>query len=131
MMRLFTKCKDGGPESTVTAYVLFEIKRFASVLLLRFDGDSREAYHDHAFNALSWLLRGKLVETTLGIDAGITYYTPSASPIVTLRDRFHRVDSIGRSWVLSFRGPWSKTWHEIDLRRNTYTTLTNGRKVVS
>lgn len=135
-MKFLRKCKDGGPDSTVTAYVLFEIKWLASVMLLRFDGDSREAYHDHAFNAVSWLLpRGKLIERALTFMTQTTFdisnvYKPSWRPIITKRSTFHRVDSVGRSWALTFRGPWSKTWREYNPRAERYTTLTHGREPV-
>lgn len=128
-MKIFKRCKDGGPESTVTAYVLFEIKWLASVMLLRFDNGSRDAYHNHAFNAVSWLLRGELHESNLYSPS--RGYIPSIRPIVTKRSTFHKVSSLGRSWALTFRGPWSKTWREYDLYRGRYTTLTHGRKVVS
>lgn len=43
-MKLFQLVKDGGPESSVWAYVLCEFKSLFSVMILRFDGASREAY---------------------------------------------------------------------------------------
>jgi len=54
--------KDGGPDSTVTGYWLIESKKWFSIVLLKFEGKSREAFHTHAFNAISWLLKGKLIE---------------------------------------------------------------------
>ena len=42
-MRLFFYGKDGGQYSTVWGYWLIEIKSLFSVVLLRFEGDSREA----------------------------------------------------------------------------------------
>lgn len=124
--------KDGGPESTVRMYG-FEWKRGFSVLLLRFDGPSRFAYHEHAFNAVSWLLRGGLIERVFsGMDGTASFglnIEPNFRPIWTARDRFHKVDSIGTSWVLSLRGPWADTWREyipgVGMR-----TLTHGRGVL-
>ena len=127
-MKFFRKCKDGGPESNVTAYVLFEIKGLASVMLLRFDDGSREAYHDHAFNAVSWLLRGELREHVLDDACCPTTYKPSIRPIVTLRTTFHKVVSVGRSWALTFRGPWAPVWSEYNPRDGRFTDLTHGRK---
>jgi hypothetical protein len=57
-MKFLSKCKDGGPESPVTAYVLVEIKSLFSVMLLHFSG-TREAFHSHAFNALTGQRCGK------------------------------------------------------------------------
>lgn len=126
-MKFLEKGKDGGPESNVTGYWLIEVKWLFSVVLLRFDDGSREAYHDHAFNSVSWLLTGALDEHHK--DGRLQWYLPSWRPIRTPRETFHRVFSHGTSWVLSFRGPWLSTWHE--WFKGIHTTLTHGRKVVS
>lgn len=130
-MKLFHWCKDGGPESTVSGLFVVEIKELFSIVLLRFSNGSREAYHKHAFNSWSWLLKGNLVEH-LHPDyehGGQRIYRPSFSVITTLRDTFHKVYSIGTSWVISFRGPWSDTWEESV--NGKYKTLTHGRKEVA
>ncbi len=127
--------KDGGPESYVSGFFLIEIKRAFSIVLLRFDDGSREAFHSHAFDAVSWLLRGRLVERVLvtfrGGDPVVEDigYAPSARPIVTRRARFHQVFSIGESWVLSFRGPWAARWREYIPTSRRFITLTHGRQV--
>ena len=121
--------KDGGPESRVWGYFL-EIKRLFSVVLLRFEDGSREAYHSHAFNSLSWVLRGELEEHQIaGRQGWINHYTPSWRPVVTRRSTMHKVSSHGRSWVFSLRGPWSDTWREYVPGRG-FITLTHGRKEV-
>lgn len=102
--------KDGGQESRVWGYWLIELKQLFSIVLLRFEDGSREAYHSHAFNAISWVLRGKLVE--FHIDGRVEVHTPSLRPIITTRDTFHMVESRGRTWVFSLRGPWADTWRE-------------------
>jgi hypothetical protein len=128
-MLLFHKSKDGGPDSTVTGYWLIEWKAVFSVVLLKFDGESREAFHSHAFNAISWLIKGGLVEEFL--DGRIVKHNPSLKPICTPRNAFHKVNSVkGITWVLSFRGPWSKTWQEYLPDEDIFITLKNGRKLV-
>ena len=127
-MKLLCKVKDGGPDSTVTAYILIEIKCLFSIMLLRFDGPSRPVYHTHAFNGISWLLTGCLTETfSPVIDNVIKIYKPSFKPISTPRQPFHRVDSVGISWVLTFRGPWNRYWYEYDPVKHKTTSLTHGR----
>lgn len=132
-MKFFKKMKDGGAESTVTGYWLVEIKSLFSIVLLRFDGWSRDAFHNHAFNSLSWVLCGNLQETMY---AGyIKYHRASWLPFITRKEDFHKVDSIagdgkGTSWVLSIRGPWSKTWKEYLPNEGRERTLTHGRKEV-
>ena len=131
-MKLFEISKDGGAESSVWAYWLFEIKSLASVAILRFDGASRDAYHSHAFDCISWVLcGGGLLEDVLAPedDASLNVYEPSLRPVVTRRDTFHQVNSIGRTWVLTFRGPWADRWREWTVEHG-HQTLTHGRKIV-
>jgi len=127
-MKFFRIAKDGGPESTVTGYWLIEIKSLFSIVLLKFEGKSRDAYHEHAFDCVSWLLKGKLVEEFYYVWLKTRIHLPSLKPIVTRRDDYHKVDSVGTSWVLSFRGPWRNTWNEYT--NEGERTLTHGRKVV-
>lgn len=128
-MKFLSSSKDGGPESTVTAYWLFEIKWLCSIALLRFDQGSRDVFHNHAFNSISWLLSGQLREVFVG--TGARNYLPSIFPIFTYRNTMHKVFGVSpRSWVLTFRGPWSRRWNEYHPNQET-TTLTHGRQEVA
>jgi hypothetical protein len=121
--------KDGGPDSRVYVWGL-EIKGLFSVLVLRFDEGSREAFHTHAFNSISWLLSGRLHESTCPKWGGMYVHFPSWTPIRTTRLTFHKVDGVEPSnWVLTFRGPWADTWRDVSAAGDV--TLTHGRKVVS
>jgi hypothetical protein len=75
---------------------------------------------------MSWVIAGELREET--IDGQFNIYKPSRRPIFTGRRVFHQVRSVGRTWVLSLRGPWSKTWHEYHPNTGATITLTHGRK---
>ena len=128
-MKLLWNDKDGGAESRVWCYGL-EIKWLFSVLLLRFEEGSREAFHSHAFNAISWVLSGELWErlNTWGLPRW-TIYRPSRKPIRTPRECTHQVRGVApRSWVLTLRGPWVSTWRDISAAGDLM--LTHGRKVV-
>lgn len=127
-MKFLSWGKDGGPKSTVHGFWLVEAKRLFSVALLRFSSGSRDEYHNHAFDSVSWVLRGKVTEHHLH-GGHIDRYYPSWRPIVTRRSTFHRVVSSGTTWVLTFRGPWSKTWREFDPLAWKYVTLADGRVV--
>lgn len=118
--------KDGGPESRVWGYWLVEIKSLFSIALLCFKDGSRDAYHSHAFNSVSWVLWGALGEQLRESPDGTWFYYPSFRPIITKRDTFHKVTSIGTTWVLTFRGPWAKTWKEWTEKEGE-VTLTNHR----
>jgi hypothetical protein len=121
--------KDGGPESRVHGYFLIEAKSLFSIVFLRFADGSREAYHSHAFNARSWVLKGCLIEYPRG--QYVNVYMPSLAWIKTPRDMFHKVKSVGTTWVFSVRGPWSKTWKEYLPEQDKTITLTHGREVVN
>lgn len=136
-MKLFKVMKDGGPLSHVWGFWLIEWKRLFSIALLRFEDGSREAYHTHAFNAWSWVLWGRLWEQSIikpeygPVDTySFRKYTPSFWPIYTPRDTMHRVVSRGRTWVLTFRGPWRDTWWEYIPAEDAYFKLTHGREVL-
>lgn len=132
-MKLFSYGKDGGPESTVWSFTLVEIKSLFSIVLLKFVGRSRESYHTHAFNAISWVLKGGLFEYTRRnpVSSALRNYPTSFRPIITKRDTFHKVHSDGVTWALSFRGPWSKTWTEYREKEGTTVTLASGRKEIN
>jgi hypothetical protein len=128
LIRFLEVRKDGGPESRVTGYWLIEVKWLFSIALLRFDHGSREVFHSHAFDSISLVFGpGQLREELIGGD--VRLYRRSWTPVLTLRGTFHRVFSEGRNWVLTFRGPWAKTWFEYD-PNGTLTELTHHRRVV-
>lgn len=129
-MKLFYFGKDGGEESTVSGLWLIEIKSLFSIALLRFAHGSRDAYHNHAFNAWSWVLKGFLTEKFI---QGGKYksYNPSRKCIYTPARTFHQVSSVGVTWVLTFRGPWKDTWDEWLPKEYTMRTLTHGRKEIA
>lgn len=128
-MRLFSKVKDGGLESTVDAFFLFEIKWLCSIALLRFNKGSRENYHSHAFNAMTWFIKGDMKEHRLDI-LSITRYRRSLIPKFTSRNNLHKVIANKTSWCFTIRGPWSKTWTEYNVSDAAKITLTHGRKIV-
>ena len=125
-MKFFSRSKDGGPESPVDAFFLFEIKSLGSIALLRFNRGGREAFHTHAFHALTWFISGELVEQD--IDGSYHIYRRSLLPKLTRRSKNHRVVAYRDSWCFTVRGPWASTWTEDD--ETHHTTLTHGRKIV-
>jgi len=120
--------KDGGPESKVKGLFIIAIKKLFSVVILHFADGSRDAYHSHAFNCVSWVLKGNLTENMK--DGRVREYLPSLKPVITRREDFHKVVSTGDTYVLSFRGPWKDTWHEYIPETKENITLTHGRKIV-
>lgn len=127
-MKLISSGKDGGQKSTVVGFWLIEIKWLFSIVLLRFEKGSREAYHTHAFNALTWFLSGEVDEYHK--DGRILKWRPSFLPKYTPRNCFHKVYGIKRTYALSIRGPWCDYWKEYLPDSNKEITLTHGRKEV-
>lgn len=125
-MRILYKGKDGGNLSTVTGYWLIELKSLFSIVLLRFDKGSREVYHSHAFNALTWWLKGEVEEHHL--DGRVLTWKASFKPKYTPRNCVHKVYGKKTTWALSIRGPWNNTWKEY--KNDSEITLTHGRKEV-
>ncbi len=60
--RLLYNKPDGGKDSGVTAYFLIEWKILFSIGILHFQEGSREAFHNHAFNAITFWLSGDVTE---------------------------------------------------------------------
>ena len=127
-MKFFSYGKDGGIDSKVWGFWFIEIKSLFSIVLLKFEDGTREAYHSHAFNCFSWLIKGRLLEQHL--NGSIKYYRPSIFPFMTFRSTFHQVKSNKTSYVLSFRGPWAKTWQEYLPNEERFVELANGRKEI-
>ncbi len=126
-MKLLWGHKDGGPESNVRCWGI-EIKGLFSILVLCFGRGSRDAYHSHAFNSISWLLAGSLHED-VHTKWNWVYYRPSFIPIWTPRERTHKVYGMHpQNWVLTFRGPWTRYWKEKrPLEGGREVVLTHGR----
>jgi hypothetical protein len=138
--RLFYVKPDGGKDSGVTAYFLIEWKVLFSIGILHFKKGTREAYHNHAFNALTWWLKGSVTEAKLNAtfdgknnliekyeDIERNYIT-SLIPKYTSRNNFHKVLSHTDTWALTFRSRWKDTWMEF--KDNKIITLTHGRKEI-
>lgn len=129
-MKLFRKSYDGGPDSGVTGYWVIEWKEVFSIVLLHFSPGSRDAFHSHAFNALTWWLRGAVVEEFAPDESGSAptskAWQPSLKPKFTPRHNFHKIIAgPAGAWALSIRGPWAKTWKEA--KHGSTHTLTHGR----
>lgn len=134
-VKLFKRGYDGGPDSGVTGYWLIEWKRGFSIVLLHFSPGSREAFHSHAFNAVTLWLKGRITEEPIYLINGNPCGTTVESNVKrwkpgqikwTSRSRFHRVIAGGQgAWALSIRGPWKDTWQEH--KNGRLIKLTSGR----
>lgn len=126
--KLFCKRHDGGKNSGVIAYFLIEWKALFSIALLKFeDNSTRENWHSHAFHAITFWLKGLVIEERY--KDGLTIFFPSFTPKITPRNNVHRIVPIETTWALSIRGPWKDQWIEVDKDGNEIK-LTHGRKII-
>lgn len=123
-MKLFNRSHDGGKDSGVTGYWLVENKRLFSIVLLRFSSGSREAFHSHAFNALTWWVKGEVEEQFVDNSQSKTW-KPSFKPKFTPKGNFHKIIGKRTAWAISVRGKWDDTWQE--KKGDEVYTLTSGR----
>lgn len=132
-MQFFKFGKDGGPESNVEGYWLIEWKYLFSIVLLKFNRGTRENYHSHAFNAISWFLWGDLTEYTIDPETNIKIgrrFQGLSVPKYTPRSQIHKFYCDETAWCISIRGPWSDTWQEYNEEYKELITLTHGREIV-
>lgn len=125
---LFKTSHDGGSNSGVTGFWLIEWKPVFSIVVLKFNKGTREAYHSHAFSALTWWLKGKVIEHH--IDGNKNHWAPSFFPKYTPKKCFHKVEALEDTYALSIRGPWDKTWQEYSQNEHQLVTLGNGREII-
>lgn len=126
--RFFYTKPDGGLESGVTGYFLVEWKPFFSIGLLHFKKGSREAFHSHAFNAVTFWLKGSVTEVKWPTLSGRAF-SAGLKPKYTPRENFHKVVAHDDTYALTLRGPWLDYWYEF--KQGKRFTLTHGRKVVN
>lgn len=128
--RFLYKKFDGGKESGITGYFLIEWKILFSIGLLHFKKGSRDNYHSHAFNAITWFLKGTVTEEKY--QGQKKDFKPSLWPKFTPRTNIHRVISHSDTWALTFRGPWQDVWYEISpfSTDGNYIKMTHGRRII-
>ena len=123
------KRPDGGKGSGVKSWGL-EFKGLFSIVLLRFSPNNRENYHSHAFNAITFWLKGRVSE--LRRDSGTleikNYHQGRVK--YTSRSNLHKIKCWDTAWCISLRGPWSDTWKEYNETTGETITLTKGRRIV-
>ena len=127
-MKVFKKGMDGGAKSNVTGFWLIEAKSLFSIVILKFGKGSRENYHNHAFNAWTWFIKGEVDEHHK--DGKILNWKPSWKPKYTPKECFHKVFAIEDTYAISFRGPWNNTWKEYNPIKQEEITLTHGRRII-
>jgi len=129
-MRFFEKCNGGGDAAPTDIYFLFEIKWLCSIAILKFKKGKSAPCHSHAFNALTWFIKGDLHEAFRDKKKAPYQYKRSVIPKITPRSNCHKITAKSDSWCFTIRGPWLDTWTEYDEETGT-TTFTHGRKIVS
>jgi len=127
-MEFFKKGHDGGSDSGVTGYWLIEWKNLFSIVVMKFNPNHRENLHSHAFNALTWWIKGEAEESFK--DGSSIIWKASWKPKFTPKNNMHKYAVKETAWALSFRGPWDETWEEYNPKQDKTITLTHGRIAV-
>lgn len=122
-MKILKWSHDGGETSGVRGFFIIEIKPIFSIVLLRFNKGTREAFHEHAFSAVTLWLKGAVREHHL--EGHIKEFYAGQCKL-TPRSTFHKIEAMSTAWAISVRGPWVNRWRE--WRNNCFITLTHGRK---
>lgn len=125
--RFFYVKPDGGLDSGVTGYFLIEWKLFFSIGILHFRNGTREAFHSHAFNAITFWLKGRVTE--IKYNGASKDFSAGFKPKYTPRTNWHKIHAHEDVYALTFRGPWVDVWYEF--KNGKTVTLTHGRKVVN
>ena len=107
---------------------MIEWKALFSIGILHFRKGSREAFHSHAFNALTFWLKGNVTEMKYKNTIPL-HFSASYVPKYTRRSNTHKVIAHENTYALTFRGPWVDYWYEF--KNNKMTILTHGRKVIN
>jgi hypothetical protein len=127
--RFFFSKSDGGVESGVTAYCFFEWKIFFSIGILHFNPGSREDFHNHAFNAITFWISGSVVEEKFKNPIS-KVFSAGFRPKYTPRSNFHRIIAQNNgAYALTIRGPWLDYWYEV--KNNDIRILTHGRRILN
>ena len=130
-MRFMQRAPDGGKKSGVTGFFIIEIKWLFSIVLLKFNTGSRECHHSHAFHALTFWLKGHVLEDRLDTDKRTVYVGPSLWPKWTPKRNIHRIIARRPTYALCFRGPWGKGWCEYNKATREIIEYTHGRVVTA
>ena len=125
-MKLFKVSKDGGKKSTVTGLFLIEWKQAFSIAFLKFDQGSRENFHSHAFNAITFWMPGSDVTEHHTDGTKIDWHFGFK---LTPRNCFHKIYANKTSYAFTIRGRWVEEWKEYNKANNETIVMTNGRKI--
>ena len=125
----FKTSYDGGPNSGVSGFWLIEWKMVFSLVFLKFNKGTREAYHNHAFSALTfWIWGGPVTEHH--IDGTKIDWYPSLFPKYTPKTCFHKIETHNDTYAFCIRGPWDETWKEYREIDDLFIKFGHGREII-
>lgn len=126
-MRFFKKDRIAVGVGHIDKYTVFEFRRGISLFMHVFNTEYQDRYHDHAFAAVSIIVRGQYREDT-PYDGVKQLRAPGIRIIPKLYS--HRImKSSANAVSITIAGPWRREWMEIFTDGN-WRRLTWGRKVL-
>lgn len=102
-------------EQLVSEHTLLEWKPLFSIKLFNFhrtDG-SQDRFHTHAFNAISFLLKGNYIEEVIE-DGRVVRLNRNRSRVLFIpADQYHRITRSAGCRTLLITGPWGAEFKEL------------------
>lgn len=118
-------------QGDINRFVFIEIKYLFSIYLNIFNTIEQDRYHNHAFNAVSIMMRGWYYEYEMTPRIEWPNLIRSLSVRFIPRDYVHKIGRSSPNAIsITLAGPWAKTWTEI-FENGNKKTLTWGRKVIN
>lgn len=118
-------------DQSVTELTILEYKKLFSIKLFKFHKSSgkQDRFHTHAFNALSFLIKGDYTEEIIK-DNKIMKCRRNRSRILYIpKDSYHRITKSDSCYTLLLTGPWGGEFKELrEVGHNKYKEWVCGDK---
>ena len=102
-------------DQNVSEITVLEWKKLFSIKLFHFHKTegSQDRFHTHAFNALSFLLKGNYTEEVLDGKKVLRLPRNRSKIIFIPKGQFHRITKSEGCRTLLITGPWDAEWSEL------------------
>ncbi len=113
----------------IKRFTIIEIKYLGGIIVNIFNTSNQDRFHSHAFNALSWMIRGHYYEDVI-VDGNLLKLKKIERSRFIPRNYIHKITkSSPNAMSITFEGPWESTWNEY-FDNGRIKTYSWGRKVI-
>jgi hypothetical protein len=119
-------------EGSVTQHIVFEHKKFLSLIFYRWNTTNQVRFHTHAFGSVAFLLSGWYWENVIfGKTTMRNFVNVPLWPRVIPRNYCHAIDHAKPGTLtMVIAGPWQKNWYEFFPDTETWVKYEWGRNKV-